>query len=74
MIFRYIIAENEEAWKVYKMWCVLPATVKDCWIEAAKTIHAYDELAKTIPDKVGKLFFKIIFCFVCISMILFNHR
>lgn len=65
MLFRYIIAENEEAWKVYKMWCVLPATVKDCWIEAAKTIHAYDELAKTIPNKVGKLcFVYILFYFV----------
>ncbi|XP_060872505.1 uncharacterized protein LOC132946497 isoform X2 [Metopolophium dirhodum] len=47
--------ENEEAWKVYKMWCVLPETVRNCWIEAAKTIHSYDELAKTIPDKMIKL-------------------
>jgi len=56
LLFHYFIAENEEAWKVYKMWCVLPETVRNCWIEAAKTIHTYDELAKTIPDKVVILF------------------
>lgn len=39
------------------MWLVLPESVKNCWIEAAKTIHAYDELAKTIPDKVEIHFF-----------------
>ncbi|XP_026806564.1 uncharacterized protein LOC113549452 isoform X3 [Rhopalosiphum maidis] len=49
------IAENQEAWKVYQMWCVLPESVKNCWIQAGKTINTYDELAKTIPNKVIKL-------------------
>ncbi|XP_050439895.1 uncharacterized protein LOC126845274 isoform X2 [Adelges cooleyi] len=49
------IAENQEAWKVYQMWCLLPDTVKNCWIQAGKTINTYDELAKTIPNKIIKL-------------------
>jgi len=51
-VFCYFIAENQEAWKVYQMWCVLPESVKNCWIEAGKTINTYDELAKSIPNKV----------------------
>lgn len=53
IILCFMIAENQEAWKVYQMWCLLPDNVKSCWIEAGKTIYAYDELAKTIPSKVG---------------------
>lgn len=34
------------------MWCMLPESVKSCWIEAGKTINTYDELAKSIPNKV----------------------
>lgn len=47
------LAENLEAWKVYQMWCMLPESVKNCWIEAGKTINTYDELAKSIPNKVN---------------------
>lgn len=68
MLFHHFIAEIEESWKVYKMWSALPDTVKECWIEAAKTIHAYNELAKTIPDKVGMLFYVNYFLFsICFN-------
>lgn len=42
------------------MWCTLPESVKDCWIEAGKTINTYDEFAKNIPNKVCTIFLYII--------------
>jgi len=39
------------------MWCLLPENVKNSWVEAGKTINYYDELAKTIPNKVSKIDF-----------------
>jgi len=38
------------------MWAVLPETIKDTWIEAGKTINTYENLAKTIPNKVSVIF------------------
>lgn len=38
------------------MWVTLPDNVKNCWIEAGKTINTYDELAKSIPNKVSTFF------------------
>lgn len=35
------------------MWSVLPESVRNCWIEAGKTINTCDELAKSIPNKVS---------------------
>lgn len=57
------------------MWCLLPDSVKNCWIEAGKTIYAYDELAKTIPSKVSipKFIFKLI-DLVFVIIILLNLR
>lgn len=51
---------------MYQMWCILPESVKDCWVEAGKTINTYDEFAKTIPNKVNLFLF--IF-YACISFI-----
>lgn len=56
LYFLINLAENQEEWKVYQMWCMLPENVKNCWIEAGKTINSYDEFAKTIPNKVSLLF------------------
>lgn len=56
-MYSYIVAENQEAWKVYQMWCLLPENVKSSWVEAGKLINYYDELAKTIPNKVSKINF-----------------
>jgi len=52
----FFLAENEEEWKIYQMWSVLPENVKKTWIEAGKTINAYEKLAKSIPDKVSVIF------------------
>lgn len=46
------------------MWCMLPESVKNCWIEAGKTINTYDELSKTIPNKVSKFYYICIQNFV----------
>jgi len=35
------------------MWCVLPESVRESWIEAGKIINTCDDLAQTIPDKVS---------------------
>lgn len=51
-----IVEEDNEAWAVYQMWSVLPENVKNSWIEAGKTINEYDELAKSIPNKVSICF------------------
>ncbi|XP_050532347.1 uncharacterized protein LOC126900559 isoform X2 [Daktulosphaira vitifoliae] len=50
-----LIAENQEAYQVYQMWSMLPDSVKNCWIQAGKTINTYVELSKNIPNKVIKL-------------------
>lgn len=46
---------------MYKIWSDLPEAAKNCWIQAGLTISGFDELAKTIPDKVGIFFYFILF-------------
>lgn len=44
---------------MYKLWGYLPVKVKYNWIQAAKIINTFDELAKTIPDKVNLHFLNL---------------
>lgn len=42
------------------MWCSLPDSVKNCWIEAGKTINTYEEFSKNIPNKVSLIFYILV--------------
>jgi len=46
---------------MYKLWCCLPERVKESWIQAAKIINSYDELAKSIPNKVSLHFLNLFY-------------
>lgn len=54
------------------MWCMLPESVKNCWIQAGKTINTYDDLAKNIPSKVCKILFSLVIFYVILLLLHFR--
>lgn len=50
------------------MWCSLPDTIKNCWIEAGRTINTYEEFAKSIPNKVSIIFYILVIFFYILCL------